>query len=153
MEAHRIVRRRSSHIFYKICSEMTVRLSALRAGRALPPGIFLVHIYIRGWVNARTTVRLEGSGNPKKIQWPKNKFQNMRISCKGNSDLDWSLSAERASNWLNKERKYYKRNKIVRFVSWYEASSEKLPMWFLHPRNESWEIWDGCKWQENLTNW
>jgi hypothetical protein len=36
------VRCRGSHIFYKISSQMAVRLSALRTGRPLPPGIFLV---------------------------------------------------------------------------------------------------------------
>jgi hypothetical protein len=35
MEAHRVVRRRGSHIFYTIGSQMAVRLSALRAD--LPP--------------------------------------------------------------------------------------------------------------------
>jgi hypothetical protein len=40
MEAHRIVRRRGAHIFYTIDSQMAVRLSALRAGRPLPPGRF-----------------------------------------------------------------------------------------------------------------
>jgi hypothetical protein len=38
MEAHRVVRRRGAHIFYKIGSQMAVRLSVLRAGRPLPPG-------------------------------------------------------------------------------------------------------------------
>jgi hypothetical protein len=47
MEAHRVVRRRGSHIFLAIGSQMAVR-SALRAGRPLPPGIFLVLISVRG---------------------------------------------------------------------------------------------------------
>jgi hypothetical protein len=37
MEAHRVVRRRGSHIFYTISSKMAVRLSALRAGRTFSP--------------------------------------------------------------------------------------------------------------------
>jgi hypothetical protein len=41
MEAHRVVRYRGSHIFYTVGSQMAMRLSALRAGRPLPPGRFL----------------------------------------------------------------------------------------------------------------
>jgi hypothetical protein len=37
VEAHRVVRRRGSHIFFRHGSQMVVRLSALRAGRPLPP--------------------------------------------------------------------------------------------------------------------
>jgi hypothetical protein len=42
MEAHRVVRRRGSHVFQTIGSQMAVRLPALRAGRPLPPGIFML---------------------------------------------------------------------------------------------------------------
>jgi hypothetical protein len=45
---------------------MAVRLSASRAFRPLPPGKFLVPICVRGWVNPRAIVRLEGLGKLKK---------------------------------------------------------------------------------------
>jgi hypothetical protein len=41
---------------------MAVRLSAWRAGRPLPPGRFLVFISVRGWIDPRAVVRLEGLG-------------------------------------------------------------------------------------------
>jgi hypothetical protein len=39
---------------------MAVRLSALRTGCPLTPGKFLVLISVRGWVDLRAKVRLEG---------------------------------------------------------------------------------------------
>jgi hypothetical protein len=45
---------------------MAVRLSALHAGRPLPPGIFLVLISVKGCVDPRAIMQLEGLGQLKK---------------------------------------------------------------------------------------
>jgi hypothetical protein len=45
---------------------MAARLSALSAGHSLPPRRFLVHIFVRGWVEPRAIVRLEGLGKLKR---------------------------------------------------------------------------------------
>jgi hypothetical protein len=49
---------------------MAVRLSALRTGRPLPPGRFLVFISVSGSDNPRATVRLEGLRKSKKSPSP-----------------------------------------------------------------------------------
>jgi hypothetical protein len=65
MKAHRVVRRRGFHIFYTIGSQMAVRLSTLRAGLPLRPRRFLVLTSVRGGVDPRAIVRLEGLGQLK----------------------------------------------------------------------------------------
>jgi hypothetical protein len=65
VEAHRVLRRRGSDIFYTISSQMAVKVSALSADSPLSPGRFLVIISVRGWVDPRAIVRLEGLGQVK----------------------------------------------------------------------------------------
>jgi hypothetical protein len=66
VEALRVVRGWGSHNFHTFGSQMAARLSALRAGHFLPPGRLLVLISVRGWVDYRAIVRLEGLGKLKK---------------------------------------------------------------------------------------
>jgi hypothetical protein len=46
---------------------MAVRLSTLRAGRPLPQSRFLILISVRGWIDPRVIVRLEGLGELKNL--------------------------------------------------------------------------------------
>jgi hypothetical protein len=73
VEAPRIVRRRGSHIFKRLNSQMAVRLSTLCASRALLPGSFLALISVKGWVDARAMLRLEGLSQLKNaMTWKSN---------------------------------------------------------------------------------
>jgi hypothetical protein len=58
---------RLPHFLYTVGSQLAVRLSALRAGRPLPLGRFLVLIFVRDWADHRAIVRLEGLGQFKII--------------------------------------------------------------------------------------
>jgi hypothetical protein len=60
VEALRVARVWDSHIFQTFGSQMAARLSALRAGRLLLPRRFLVLISVRGSVDPRAIVRLDG---------------------------------------------------------------------------------------------
>jgi hypothetical protein len=53
--------------FQTIGLQMAMRLSGLRVGRALTPGRILVLIYVRGRVDTRAIVRLEGWSQSKKV--------------------------------------------------------------------------------------
>jgi hypothetical protein len=59
-EDHRVVRCRGSHMFWTIGSQMAVRLSALRAGRPLNRGRFLVLTSVKGWVDPRAIALMQG---------------------------------------------------------------------------------------------
>jgi hypothetical protein len=60
-----VVRHQGSHIFYTVSSQIVVRLSALCTCHPLPPGRFLVLISVRGWVDPRVVMQLEGLGKLK----------------------------------------------------------------------------------------
>jgi hypothetical protein len=59
---------------------MAVRLSALRAGSALPLRIFLVLISVRGLVDPRPLVRLEGLVQMKKSNDIMNRTRDLSVS-------------------------------------------------------------------------
>jgi predicted RNA binding protein YcfA (HicA-like mRNA interferase family) len=59
-EGHMGVRSRGSHIFQRVGSQMAVTLTALRPGRPLPQGKFLILVYVGGWVHPRAIVYQKG---------------------------------------------------------------------------------------------
>jgi hypothetical protein len=65
VEAHKVLRRRGSQIFYTIGSQMAVMLSAICASRPFFSWRFLISISVRGWVHPRAIVGLEGLGELK----------------------------------------------------------------------------------------
>jgi hypothetical protein len=65
MKPHWVVRRKVLTFSKTVNSQMALRLSALCAGRLLPPRSFPVLIYVRGWVDPTVIVRLEGLGQLK----------------------------------------------------------------------------------------
>jgi hypothetical protein len=48
-------------------SQIAMRLSVLRTGHDLPPGRFLILIYVRGWVDPKGLLRLKGFGQLKNL--------------------------------------------------------------------------------------
>jgi hypothetical protein len=64
VEAHRVVTRRGSHILQTVGSQMVVRVS-LYAPAALYPQEDSRYISVRGCVDPRAIVRLEGFGRLK----------------------------------------------------------------------------------------
>lgn len=69
-EARREARRRGSHILQTTGPQTAVTPSALRDGRTPFPGRFLVLTSVRGRVDPRDTVRMEGLGQFKNLTKP-----------------------------------------------------------------------------------
>jgi hypothetical protein len=66
MEAHRVVRHQGSHISLTVCSKVVETMPVLRAGwLPFTPRRFLVLASVRGWVELRVIVQLEGWGQLK----------------------------------------------------------------------------------------
>jgi hypothetical protein len=74
---------------------MAMRLSALRAGRTLLPGRFLTLISVRGWVEPRSIVRLEGLGQLKNPMISGNEPATFRLVAQCFNQLRYRMSSEK----------------------------------------------------------
>jgi hypothetical protein len=109
---------------------MAVRLSALRAGRPLPPGRFLALISVRGCVNPRAIVRLEGLGHMK---------NSMASTCK-----PYLISKKRLKFliWMNRNLQVFNIEMVI--DCWREFSLLNKQMHLVHReddvREEDWVV-------------
>jgi hypothetical protein len=100
---------------------MAVRLSPLRAGRPLPPGGFLELISVRGWVDPRAILGLEGLGQLKN---PMTSSGIEPVTFRLVSSKQLVMIKGLKSNESNRDRNMY--------CDWYNKLVDLFPLDFNH---------------------
>jgi hypothetical protein len=83
---------------------MAVRLSAVRAGRPLSPGRFLILFSVRGWVDLRAILRLEGLSQLKNTERFLNSAAVKWTCVMSRPESTWALLPPESSSQRNSLR-------------------------------------------------
>jgi hypothetical protein len=85
---------------------LDIRLATLHAGRFLPPRRFLVLISVRGWVDPRTIVQLEGVGKLKQST-SSGTLTGDLLACKHSASTNYATACTLPHTVFKQLQKYF----------------------------------------------
>jgi hypothetical protein len=106
---------------------MAVRLSALLAGHPLPLGRFPVLISVRGWVDTRAIVRLEGLHRLKN-QWPNRESNPWPSSLSHSASTNCATACPEGTEGNHKKKKLGWAGDEIRNGGLWNTSQGSLPV-------------------------
>jgi hypothetical protein len=137
MKAHRGVRYQGFHIFQTVSSQMAVRLSTLCTGQLLLPGRLRVLISVRGWVDRRVIMQLEGLSQLYDKPYFRAVFVTMTISTS-----TWNCTLNRIYGKIKQRKvKVKKSSDFIRN----QARNLLACSLVLQPTTLLWAFFSGCQ--------